>query len=123
VEKYRKQTRAIVKRFLRRKCRFPRCIADLDAALLDLLLRLKPADLPALRIEILANNEMVMKEMERRGPPRKKRPKKARVKLFSVSNQDTTLVRRALTDQIPGGLWPALPQFLSRLHEFLNEAG
>jgi hypothetical protein len=86
VEKYEKQTRAIVKRFLARKCRFPRCIADLDSALADLLPRLKPADLPALRIELLANNEVVMKEMERRGPPRKKRPKKVRVKLSSVSN-------------------------------------
>jgi hypothetical protein len=47
-----------------------------DAALADLLPKLKPADLPALPIEILANNEVVMKQMERRGPPRKKRLKR-----------------------------------------------
>jgi hypothetical protein len=66
VEKYRKQTKAILKLFLRRQHTFPRCIADLDAALADLIPRLQPADIPALRIEILANNDAVMKEMERR---------------------------------------------------------
>jgi hypothetical protein len=49
----------------------PRCIADLDAALADLIPKLKATDLPALRIEMLANNEIVMKEMERRGQPSK----------------------------------------------------
>ena len=86
MEKYRKQSRAIVKRFLAKKCRFPRCIADLDAALAELIPRLKPVDLPALRVEMLANNEVIMKELERRGPPRKKRAKKARVKIFQSSN-------------------------------------
>ena len=31
--------------------------------------RLKASDIADLRIEIMANNEIVMKEMERRGPP------------------------------------------------------
>jgi hypothetical protein len=39
------------------------------AALADLIPRLASEVLRTLRIEMLANNEVVMKEMERRGPP------------------------------------------------------
>jgi hypothetical protein len=45
------------------------CIAALDAALAGLIPRLTGEELLRLRIVILANNEIVMKEMERRGSP------------------------------------------------------
>lgn len=66
---YRRETRAIVRRFLDSRLSFPDCISALDAALARLVPRLKGEDIAALRIEMLANNEVVMKEMERRGPP------------------------------------------------------
>ena len=66
VEAYESETREIVKRFLRRRISFSGCIAALDAALAALIPRLNPEQLPALREVMLANNERVMKEMERR---------------------------------------------------------
>jgi len=71
MEAYRAETRKIVRRFLNHRLSFPNCIAALDAALADLIPRLQSKDIPALRVEMLANNEVVMKEMERRGPPKK----------------------------------------------------
>jgi len=69
VEVYKSETGDIVRGFLARKLSFPECIAALDAALARFMPRLQGKDIPALRIEMLANNEVVMKEMERRGPP------------------------------------------------------
>jgi CRP/FNR family transcriptional regulator, cyclic AMP receptor protein len=70
VEVYESETREIIQRFLAHRFSFPECIAALDAALADLTPRLKPEQLPALRDLMLENNDIVMKEMERRGPPR-----------------------------------------------------
>jgi hypothetical protein len=69
VKAYENDTHEIVKRFLAHGLTFPECIAALDAALADLIPRLQDGQLPRLRIVILANNEIVMKEMERRGSP------------------------------------------------------
>ena len=69
MEIYERKTRAIIKLFLRSKLTFPCCISALDAALAEFLPRLKGEHIPALRALALANNEAVMKEMERRGPP------------------------------------------------------
>jgi hypothetical protein len=69
MEVYKSETRDIVRRFLARKLSFSECIAALDAAFARLMPRLQSKDIPALRIEMLANNEAVMKEMERRGSP------------------------------------------------------
>jgi hypothetical protein len=69
VEAYKRQTRRVIKRFLVHKLSFPDCIAALDPALVDLVPRLEDGQLPPLRALMLANNEIVMKEMERRGPP------------------------------------------------------
>jgi hypothetical protein len=68
MEVYRRKTREIVWRFLRHRLTFPQCIELLDSALADVEPRLTPEELPALRVLVLANNEMVMLEMERRGP-------------------------------------------------------
>jgi CRP/FNR family cyclic AMP-dependent transcriptional regulator len=68
VEVYKSETREVIKRFIAHRLSFPECIAALDAALADLTLRLHPKQLPALRALMLENNDMVMKEMERRGP-------------------------------------------------------
>jgi hypothetical protein len=71
MEVYKSETREVLSRFLSRRLSFPDCIAALDAALAGLLPRLHPEELPALRELMLANNEVVMKEMERRAQRRK----------------------------------------------------
>jgi hypothetical protein len=70
VEPYRRETREVIERFLRGELSFPDCIAALDAALAELIPRLSGEQLAPLRALMLANNEIVMKEMERRGPPK-----------------------------------------------------
>jgi hypothetical protein len=67
MEVYKSETREIIKRFLARNLSFPDCIAALDAALAGLVPRLQDGQLLPLRALMLANNEIVMKEMERRG--------------------------------------------------------
>jgi hypothetical protein len=71
MEVYKSETREVLGRFLGHRLTFPACIAALDAALAGLLPRLRPEELPALRELMLANNEVVMKEMERRGQRKK----------------------------------------------------
>jgi hypothetical protein len=70
MEAYKKETRKVIRRFLRYETALPQCIAALDAALADFVPRMTAKDLPQLRAFMLANNETVMKEMERRGPSR-----------------------------------------------------
>jgi DNA repair protein RadC len=67
VEVYKRETREIIRRFLRRQYTFQRCIASLDAALAGLIPNLQPEQLDELRIVLLTNNEKVMEEMARRG--------------------------------------------------------
>jgi hypothetical protein len=71
VEVYERETDKIIRRFLARRISFPECIAALDAALADLIPRLQEGQLPRLRVVMLAKNEIVMNEMERRGPSHK----------------------------------------------------
>jgi CRP-like cAMP-binding protein len=59
----------VIKRFLAHRISFPACVAALDAAFADLMPRLTGEQFAPLRALILENNNMVMKEMERRGPP------------------------------------------------------
>jgi hypothetical protein len=61
------ETQEVVRRFLCRQLTFPECIAALDAALAGFIPLMLPEELPALRAVMLANNETVMKEMERLG--------------------------------------------------------
>jgi hypothetical protein len=68
MEAYKSETRKVIKRFLAHRLSFPDCIAALDAALASFIPRMHREELPALRAVILANNERVMKEMERRRP-------------------------------------------------------
>ena len=65
---YKRKTRLVIRRFLKGKENFADCIADLDAALADFIPRLQGGQIAELRSLMLANNEIVMKEMERRGP-------------------------------------------------------
>ena len=64
---YERETQEIIKRFLERRLNFAECIAALDAALAGLIPTLTGEEIPRLRVVMLANNEIVMKEMERRG--------------------------------------------------------
>jgi len=69
MELYERETQNVVERFLGHTLSFPDCIAALDAALADLIPRLTGEQIARLRIVMLANNEIVTKEMARRGPP------------------------------------------------------
>jgi hypothetical protein len=71
MEVYRKQTQKILKGFLEREIAFPECIAALDHALARRIQTLLPEELLNLRAVMLANNETVMKEMEKREKQRK----------------------------------------------------
>jgi len=73
MEVYKSETKEVLSRFLSRRLSFPDCIAALDAALAGLLPRLRADELPALRELMLANNAIVMKEMERRGQRKNKK--------------------------------------------------
>jgi hypothetical protein len=68
MEVYKTETRKVIKRFLRNHLSFDHCIQALDAALGRLIPRMNQEDFPALRALMLANNEIVMSEMERRTP-------------------------------------------------------
>lgn len=65
---YESETNEIVRRFLAHRITFPECIAALDSALAAFIPKLTAVEITRLRIVMLANNEIVMKEMERRGP-------------------------------------------------------
>jgi CRP/FNR family cyclic AMP-dependent transcriptional regulator len=69
MEVYKSETQEVIKRFLHHRLSFTDCIAALDDALADLTPRLTAKQIASLRTLVLENNEMVMKEMERRGPP------------------------------------------------------
>ena len=69
MEVFKRKTRAIINLFLRGGVSFPSCITSLDTAFAELVPRLKKEQIPELRALTMANNETVMKEMERRGVP------------------------------------------------------
>lgn len=69
MEVYKREALAVIKRFLGHRLSFPDCIAALDASLARLIPRLLHEDLDTLRAVMLSNNEVVMKDMERRGTP------------------------------------------------------
>jgi hypothetical protein len=66
---FKSETLRVIARFLRRQVSFRGCLHALDAALDRLMLKMTQEDLPALRALMLANNEIVMSEMERRRLP------------------------------------------------------
>ncbi len=69
MEVYERETQEVIRRFLAHRLTFPECIAALDAALAGLVPRLTGEELAELRVVMLANNQIVMKEIERRGSP------------------------------------------------------
>jgi CRP/FNR family transcriptional regulator, cyclic AMP receptor protein len=69
MEVYKRETREVIKRFLSRRLSFDECMAALKAALADLTSRATGEEIDDLRPLILENSDIVMKEMERRGPP------------------------------------------------------
>jgi hypothetical protein len=71
VEVYKSETHEVLKRFLHHSFTFPECISALDSALDALIPKLRPSQLPELRAVMLANNDRVMKEMEKRENQRK----------------------------------------------------
>ena len=66
MEVYKRETREIIRRFLSRQLSFPNSIAALDAALAGLMPRLQPEQIDEVRAVMLANNDIVMTEMQRR---------------------------------------------------------
>ncbi len=69
METFERRTREVIDLFLNQSINFPECISALDAALAALITSLMGEQIERLRIVMLANNEIVMKEMDRRGPP------------------------------------------------------
>ena len=69
MEVFKSETGEIIRRFLAHRLTFDECVAALDAALADLAPRLTDEQIAPLRALMLENNEIVMKEMERRSPP------------------------------------------------------
>jgi hypothetical protein len=69
MEAHKKRTREVIERFLNHRLSFPDCIAALDAALADFMPRMTKEQLAPARSLMFSNNEIVMREMERRGPP------------------------------------------------------
>jgi CRP/FNR family cyclic AMP-dependent transcriptional regulator len=69
MEVYKSETRELIRRFLNHRITFHDCMAALEDALSDLTSRLTSEQIAPLRALILENNDIVMKEMERRGPP------------------------------------------------------
>ncbi len=69
MEVYKSETREVIRRFLAHRISFPDCIAALDSALADLTTRMTGEQLAPIRALMMENNEVVMKEMARRGPP------------------------------------------------------
>jgi hypothetical protein len=67
VEVYKAETREVIRRFLAHRLSYRDCIAALDAAHAGLVGKLTGQELTELLALMLANNEIVMKEMERRG--------------------------------------------------------
>jgi len=66
MEVYESETNEIVKLFLAHGLEFQDCIAALDSALSRLIPRLTGKESTRLRIVMMSNNEVVMREMERR---------------------------------------------------------
>ena len=75
MEVYKKQTQKIVKSFLDHQMAFPECISTLDAALVRFIKRRGHGESPAIKTVLLANNDTVMQEMEKRGKQRKAQAK------------------------------------------------
>jgi len=69
MEVYPSETREVIKRFLAGPLSFPDCISSLNATLAGLVPKLTSEQVEPLRALTVANNETVMKGMERRGHP------------------------------------------------------
>jgi hypothetical protein len=66
VDKYKAETRLIIRRFLRNRIDFPACIIQLEAALARFLPKRSDEQMDALRAHLLSDNEIVMGEMAKR---------------------------------------------------------
>jgi hypothetical protein len=74
VEVFKQETREIIRRFRGHKLSATRCIALLDDAFLDFSSRATADQIEQLRAIVLANNEIVMAEMERRSALAQREP-------------------------------------------------
>jgi len=66
MEVYKNETGEVLNRFLHHRISFPHCIAALDAALAGLVPSLTAEQIAPLRAIMLANNAIVMEEMQKR---------------------------------------------------------
>ena len=88
MEVYKSETKEVLNRFLHRRLKFPDCISALDAALGGLIPRLQPEQLDELRTVMLPNNEIVMKEMEKRSAQIEKQRVKRRLDAKAHSERE-----------------------------------
>ena len=68
VEIYKRETGDVVRLFRENRISHAECIAALDAALVRVVQRMKPGDLPEVRFEILKNRGLVSKFAPKRLP-------------------------------------------------------
>ncbi len=61
MEIYKQESAKIVRRFRENRISHSECIAALDAALVGMVQRMKPSDLPEVRFEILKNQAIISK--------------------------------------------------------------
>ncbi len=71
MEAYKRETQRVIQMFLEHEITFNECLYALDAALGDLLPVLRVEQRASLHDLILANEEIVTRERERRTPARK----------------------------------------------------
>jgi len=71
LDAYKRETGEAIALFLDDKLSFPDCMSALEAALAHLIPTLKREHYSAIRALVLENNEIVMKEMERRANQRR----------------------------------------------------
>lgn len=100
MEAYGTTTREAIARFLDHKLGFADCIAALNAALADLIPRLTSQQLVHLRAVMLANNEIVMKELNGAG-----RHAKIQSKFPPVQHVILSWVVSLLEDPAESGAW------------------
>jgi hypothetical protein len=94
MEAYERETQEVIKGFVERRLSFADCIAALDAALAGLIPTLTGDEIHRLRVVMLANNEIVMKEMERRGAPEGPKSRLGVTK-FKMGHREITILKYA----------------------------
>jgi hypothetical protein len=102
METYQRDTQLVIESFLHHKLSFPACISALDAVLAEFMPRMTGDQITHLRVVMLANNEIVVNEMERRGAPEKPKSRLGGTK-FKMGRREISILKFALQTNVIGG--------------------